>query len=421
MNAKRDIALVVAARFISHAGGTAVFFVGLWGTAAYAFKVDASALAVLMAGNGIAGIVGSVVAGVLVDRLGPRAVLIGAELLTAAVATALFFSQGYAVFVGLAWLFALCASPTFTAGAAYGPSLATDADALKRVNAQIEAAGTAGFVLGPALGAFAAWKWGTHSVFVLAVVASIAAAGIMWGARAGRRHAEDEERQHPMRELSDGLRLVYTTRGLRYPILVGTVVWFGFGAFSALEPLFFRDAVGVGVEWIGWMNTAFSLGLVAGAAALAKMPTRVISQRNLTILGALCGLGALGYVGTTKLPIIVVGAVVWGFVIGMTEPMLRTLLQLVAPQRFVGRVVGAAQYHRNAGELVPLAIAPAAAVLFGVQATLIAGGLIVALVLASLLGRATAIDRELAEQGVYAAPGAVAEGPAHVGLGDEIL
>ena len=48
-------------------------------------------------------------------------------------------------------------------------------------------------------------------------------------------------------------------------ILAGTAVWFGFGAFSALEPLFFRDVVGVGVEWIGWMNTAFSVGLISGA------------------------------------------------------------------------------------------------------------------------------------------------------------
>ena len=65
--------------------------------------------------------------------------------------------------------------------------------------------------------------------------------------------------------------MAYSDRTLRYVILAGTAVWFGFGAFSALEPLFFRDVVGVGVEWIGWMNTAFSVGLISGAYLLPRL------------------------------------------------------------------------------------------------------------------------------------------------------
>jgi len=415
----RNISLVVLARFISRVGGTAVFFIGIWGVAAYQFNVSASTLAILMAGNSITAIIGSVVAGVLVDRVGPRKVLLGAELLTIPVMVALCFVHSYTTFVAVAWLFGLVGSPTFTAGAAFAPYLVRGRPRdLERINGWIEAAGSAGFVLGPALGALVTSVWGLQAVFIAAAVASTIAAIVVWFV-----HIEVAERTgdepHPFAELRDGLRVAYTTRALRYAILVGTTVWFGFGAFSALEPLFYRDVVHVGVEWIGWMNTFFSFGLVFGAWGLAKLPAKVVSSRGLCLVSALCGLGAIAYVGSTQLPLIAAGAAVWGLMIGLAEPLLRTMLQVAAPEGYVGRVVGAAQYHRSAGELVPLAIAPAAAAAFGVQPTLIAGGVLVAIVLLLTWPAAASIDRELAEQGLVA--GRTAPGPARVGIGDELL
>jgi MFS transporter, DHA3 family, macrolide efflux protein len=206
---------------------------------------------------------------------------------------------------------------------------------------------------------------------------------------------------------------------LRYTILVGTTVWFGFGAFSALEPLFYRDVVGVGVEWIGYINTAFSFGLIFGSWILVKLPSRILSARGVAVLGSLCGLGAIAYVGSTQLWIIALGGALWGLVIGLAEPLLRTLLQVASPEGYVGRVVGAAQYHRSAGELVPLALAPAAAAAFGVQQTLIIGGLVTCVAIASTWPIAASIDRELAENGVHidhADPGV-----AHSGIADEML
>jgi hypothetical protein len=171
-------------------------------------------------------------------------------------------------------------------------------------------------------------------------------------------------------------------------------MWFGFGAFAALEPLFFRDVVGVGVEWIGYMNTLFGLGMVAGAALLPRLPAAVVGARGLAVGTALVGLGSVGYVGTADLRFIAVGALAWGLVIGGIEPLLRTLIHLDAPHEYVGRVVGTAQYHRNAGELIPLALAPALAVAFGVQAVLIGGGVMVALIALAGSGVARAIDRD---------------------------
>ena len=71
----RSALLVTLARFISRTGGEAAFFVGIWGKAAYDLRAEAGQIAVLIGVMGIAGLVGSGIAGPLIDRFGPRRVL----------------------------------------------------------------------------------------------------------------------------------------------------------------------------------------------------------------------------------------------------------------------------------------------------------------------------------------------------------
>lgn len=404
----RDIMLVVAARFISRVGGSAAFFIGLWGVAAYTFNASPTTLAIIMAGTAVAEIIGSMIAGVLVDRWGPRAVLVGAELAMVPAAIALVVPHSLTTFVPLAWLFGLLVAPTFTAGSAFAPYLVSGQDALERTNALVEGAGSLAFVLGPAVGAVVSRIAGPTGVFAMVAVTSLAAAACAWFVRievAPRTH----EAKHPFLEFREGLRVSYSTPALRYAILSGTLIWFGFGAFSALEPLFYRDVVGVSVEWIGWMNSVFGVGLVSGAALLPRLPPKVVSARGLACVTALTGLGAIAYVGSSNLAMIAVGAAIWGVVIGAGEPLLRTILHINSPHEYVGRIVGTAQYHKNAGELVPLAIAPWLAVAIGVQPTLIVGGVLVSVVALASLPIATRIDRSSSEAQRAATPSSAGE------------
>jgi len=87
------------------------------------------------------------------------------------------------------------------------------------------------------------------------------------------------------------------------------------------------------------------------------------------------------------------GAFAWGLFIGATEPLLRTLVHLDSPHEYVGRVVGTLQWHRTAGELLPLAFVPTLAVTLGIQETLIAGGVLVALAALGSIRTAGSIDR----------------------------
>jgi DHA3 family macrolide efflux protein-like MFS transporter len=394
---KRDIRRVVAARFISRAGGEAAFFVGIWGKAAYEFHADPTQLALLMGTLALSTILGTLVSGVLIDRYDPRRVLIAAEAIFVPVALMMMLPTTMWQLTGMVGLLGFFGAPVMTAVASFAPFLAEDRNGLERINAWIEGAGSTSFVIGPALGAliarFASLDW----IFVLDAATSLVAV-VLVARVTMRQPAARAEKRGAIGELKDGLRFTYGSRPLRYYVLMGTAAWLGFGAFGALEPLFYRDVLNTGVETIGWVNTVFGIGLVTGAALLARLPRRVVSARGLAFFSVLMGLGALLYVGTRDLRVVVLGAVAWGVIIGAVDPLLRTLIQSDSPDEYVGRVAGVSQMHRQAGELLPLAFAPALAGAFGVQAVLIGGGLVLSVVALASLGEAFAVDRGIRER-----------------------
>jgi len=401
IRSNRNLALVVAARFISRLGGTAVWFIGTMGTAAYIFESSPRQLAVMAAINGFAAIGGSLGAGVLIDRFGPRKVMVWAEVLCIPPVLWMMVAPTLPLFIVGSALFSLFGIPTWTAGASFAPYITEGREQLERANAYIEGGSSVGFVMGPAVGALISSVAGMRSVFWVMAAASAVAAVIAWSTR-----IDESPRPHvsgnAWADFTAGLRMAYTTRSLRYYILLGTAVWFGFGGFQALESLFYRDVVGVDVEWLGWMNTVFGIGLATGAAMLPRLPQKLVTARGLALMTALAGLGSILYVGSTDLRLIAAGALVWGFIIGAEEPLLRTLMHLDSPHEYVGRIVGTAQWHRSAGELLPLAFVPALAATIGIQQTLIAGGVLVAVAALGSMGTARALDRSRRANGVAA-------------------
>lgn len=389
----RNLALVVGARFISRLGGTAVWLVGTLGGAAYVFDATPSQLALMSIVNGVAAIFGSLVAGLLIDRFGPRKVMVWAEICSIPPVLWMMVAPSLPLFVVGSAFFSLFGVPTWTAGASFAPFITSGREQLERANSYIETGSSIGFVLGPSVGALIETWFGIHSVFWIMAVASVFAALLAWFTRIDETPAAHAQ-GNAIANFTAGLRVAYTTRTLRYFILLGTAVWFGFGAFQALESLFYRDVVGVGVEWLGWMNTLFGLGLVTGAALLPRLPQSIMSARGLAFMGMVAGLGSILYVGSSDLGWIAPGAFAWGISIGAMEPLLRTLVHLDSPHEYVGRIVGTLQWHRTAGELLPLAFVPTLAVTLGIQQTLIAGGVLVSVFALGSMFTARSIDRQ---------------------------
>ncbi len=385
------IARVTTARFIARLGGEAAFFIGVWGMAAYTFRATPGQIAALMAVLAVSSMVGASVAGTLVDRFGPTRVLVGSQFFYVPVVLAITRVGSMDALIGMSVLLGLSTAPIMTATSSFAPYLANEPGQIESVNALLEGAGALSFVLGPALGAVVAKVLSIDAVFYVDALLTTTGALLVMSVKTPPPLGG--VRRSPFREVVEGIRVSYGMRAVRYYVLMGTLMWFSFGAFGALEPLFYRDVVKTGVETIGYMNSLFGLGIAFGAWVLTRLPGRFTRARSLALGVALMGLCSALYVGTPRLVVIALGALVWGAVIGAVEPMLRTLMQLDTPEEYLGRVMGTAQVHRSAGELVPLALAPGLAAAFGVQPVMIAGSVIATVVALATLGHAASIDR----------------------------
>ena len=160
-----------------------------------------------------------------------------------------------------------------------------------------------------------------------------------------------------------------------------------------MEPLFYRDILEVEPATLGWVNSIFGLGLVAGTWIASRLPARYRTARSLVLIVALNSVGVLAYVGTDQLRVVVVAGVFWGLIIGVMAPLLRTLIQLNSPESLMGRITGVTQVHSEVGHLLPLAIAPVLAGIFGVQRTLIYAGLALAVFALLFVPTANRLDR----------------------------
>jgi MFS family permease len=126
--------LVIAARFISRMGGFAAFFVGLWGKAAYEFAATPTQLAVVMAVLGVASLTGSAIAGTLIDRYGPRRVLIASEVLFAPATLSAILVTDMASLSLVAFAIGFFGSPTYAAITSFPAFLTDDESMLAKLN-----------------------------------------------------------------------------------------------------------------------------------------------------------------------------------------------------------------------------------------------------------------------------------------------
>jgi DHA3 family macrolide efflux protein-like MFS transporter len=334
-------------------------------------------------------LVGSALAGVLIDRFDPRRVVIVGELFFVPATLALILPEDIGQMTVAIVFAALATGVVMTAVASLPPFLTDDSARLQQINAAVEAGASAAFVAGPALGAVIARFWSLDWIFVLDAVTSIVAVALVAGV-ALRPSRERAERRPALREMKDGFVYAWTSRPLRLYLTVFGALWLSFGAFGALEPLFYRDVLGTGPEALGWVNTVFGAGVVAGSVLLGRLPSHLLTARTALLGAAGSGVGAMVYTGTDDLRVVVVGAAYWGVVLGIMFPMVRTLIQLSTPQGLTGRVMGTTNVSSQVGELVPLTFVPALAATFGIQPVLVGSG--VALVAAAAVGYAEAVQ-----------------------------
>ncbi len=392
MQLSRSALLVTFARFISRTGGEAAFFVGIWGKAAYEFNSGADGIALLIGVMGVAGLVGSAVAGPLIDKFGPKRVLMSSEIFFVPATISAVAADELNLLIAAAAGIALFGAPAYTAIASFPPFLTHDEDELARVNSWVEMAGMAALISGASLGALMAATIGIDAIFWFDAITSLVAVVLV--ARVATRSPVMAAGNHTgWRGMLQGFSTVYQNRRLRFYVLASTAIWSSFGFFAALEPIFYRDVLEVGPEMLGVVNTIFGVGLVTGTLAVARLRVAWRGARAVTLLVGLNGVGALIYVGTAIVPVVMTGALFWGVIIGLMIPLARTMIHVNSPEGLVGRVMGVTQVHSEFAKLGPLVLAPILASSIGVQPALIASGISVGFLALLMIPTARFLDR----------------------------
>ncbi len=392
MTRNRPAVLVTLARFISRTGGEAAFFVGIWGKAAYDFGAEPSGIALLIAVMGIAGLIGSGIAGPLIDRFGPRRVLIISEIFFVPATLSAVAAEQLPALIAAAAGIALFGTPAYTAIASFPPFLTRDETELQRINSWVEMAGMAALISGASLGALMAATIGIDAIFWFDAITSLVAVALVAGVAVDRQTRPNEQGEG-WQGVVRGFTTVYRNRRLRFYVLASTAIWTSFGFFAALEPIFYRDVLEVGPEMLGVVNTIFGVGLVAGTGVASRLPGPLRGARSVAWLVGLNGFGALIYVGTTLLPVVMTGAIVWGLIIGVMAPLARTMIHINSPEGQVGRVMGVTQVHSEVAKLGPLVLAPPLAAALGVQSALILSGISVSVLALLMAPTARWLDR----------------------------
>lgn len=394
---------LVLMRLLIYLGVQCGYFIGVVGTLTFSLDggVGENVLGIAIL-NGCL-VLGSLVGGPLLDRIGPRryfvvvvASLVVAALSFQALAGSVTGVLAGAVLLGGAWGLGDLVAKAFPA------YLTDDASELKAINSVIYTVSNGAIVVGPLAGGALAAALSTRAVFLVLGACSLLALVPAAGFRASRDPVAEgapERRERGGSRLAAGFSTVFSHPALSLLFWSCFVSFFGYGAFDPIESLYYRDVLRVGVEWMGWLSSASGVGGIVGALLVLRVPTRHVNVR--TLLATLCaeGLCCLVYVGTSSVAVACLGQVLLGVAFGMLMPLLTTLVQTHAPLEALGSVSSVMGFGTNVAGLAPLLCAERISASFGVQGTLVAASCLVgAMPLVVLLARRRQIARLVSEE-----------------------
>ena len=392
-------ALLVAAGFFNQLGFQSVYFVGIIGCATYVLGLGAAGVSALVFALNVVLLVGYSLAGTLIDRMGPKPVLVAASAAPLAAAVlALACPMSFPVLLACAAVMGLAGSAASTAVETYPRYLTAEEPVLVRMNSLNSTATFTSVIVGPLVAGVVADAFSTQLVFALLLACAPAAALCACALPAGeRRRAEGAEKgggpaTSLLSQLARGARAITASPALLMLFAIGFLGNLGFGAFDSLESLFYRDVLRVGAEWMGWLTAIVGVGATAGSLVAGRLSARRVTMSLLCALLVLEGLGAVLYVGTPFVACACAGQLVLGVANGAIMPVRVTLVQRSCDIERLGSVSALMRVALSSAGTLPLLAAPFLADAFGVQPVLVVASTSVAVAGAALLAMSRRIE-----------------------------
>jgi MFS family permease len=390
--ANRDFRIVIGGLAVSRAGdwlynvGLAVYIFERTGSAAWVAAASILRLVpyVILAPFG----------GLLAERLDRRRLMIGCDLVRAALMGGLAVSAALggpaALAVAIAFVSTAAGTPYLPAVGAMTPQLVSERD-LAAANAMVETVDNVAIIVGPAIGGVLLAAGSPSIAFAVNGGSFLCAAFAMTLLRTrtapSRRAVEHDEprRWAAFRDVAAGLRTLLDSRAAS--ILVGFIAAgaFVYGAETVLLVLLSEQQLGTGAQGYGYLLAAVGLGGVLAAAFTGRLARHPRAGIPLTVALLLEGL-PLAILAAVREPALAVTVLVLqGAGAIVVDVLGLTVLQRAMPPAMLARILGVMNALVRGAMVVGAVIAPALASSIGLRGSLVATG--VAITMLAMLAR----------------------------------
>jgi len=279
-------------------------------------------------------------AGVMVDRLGGRSVLLFERLLLLllAVVTALVVVSG-AVNLWQIVVLSILSSAVLAIGMPATQTLVMNylpKESLQAGNSLNMAGASLARAVGPLAGGFLIAGFGMGSPFLALI--GLYAVSVYFTFRLPRSERSKPSGESALREISDGLKYIKSNPVLLRVMLLAFSVIFN-AAFVPIIPVYARDRFDVGETGSGTMLAAWAIGQGASALWVASKPNWERKTKPILISTFMFMISVSTFALSTNFPLTLVSLAIVGAAIPIWASSTITLLQTQSDPKMIGRVM----------------------------------------------------------------------------------
>jgi MFS transporter, DHA3 family, macrolide efflux protein len=324
------------------------------------------------------------VAGVLVDRLDRRKVMIVSDLLRALLVLALLTIQSAQqiwVFYLIGFLISCASQFFFPARNALLPLVVEDEKYLMQANTLMQFVFILGLLAGPAMAGFAIGLYGERVAFVVNSLGYLVSATsillIRMPARPSLLNRQPVTFGQSWMDLRQGFAYIIHNRTLVGVLTCMFLTMLGAGGLNAVWIPYLQRAFQVGAEGIGMVDSAQGAGMVISGLLIGPLVAR-FRYKNLTagsILWAGFFLAGIGM--APNFPLLLLSSFGIGLGLLPLQAGLNTIQQLASPDAMRGRVGAAFNMVTTFSSLTSLGLAATLGEIIGLSQVLITCGSVV--------------------------------------------
>ncbi len=348
----------------------------------------------------------SFLAGVVVDRVDRKKVMVLSDLLRGLLVLAFLTvrsaDQIY-VFYVVGFLMSSVSVFFSPAKTAMIPRIIQGDDKLLSANALSQTVRVVALLLGPALAGFAIAWVGTGPAFLVDSISYVLSGTAILAIRTDGRNADQERTSlHVLRDrLAEGLSYTAHNSTILGIVVTLLVALLGVGAIEVLFVPFLQGQFGAGPEALGFVQTTQGIGMLLGSALIGSLAARFRLTRIIAWSVALLG-AAIAVCGTLNhYALVPLATLVVGLSLAPLNAALSTLMQVAVPDAKLGRVSSVVDTTGTVSYLISMGSAAVLADVIGIRTVFIAAGVITAL---SVLPALTMMKEP--ESTAHPAPGA---------------